>query len=63
MERKSKKSLADYYKEDLTSDPYKEVSLADMAEAEDPEAMNEAVKEQKKTRGYFDRLKSKLEKK
>lgn len=63
MERKSKKSIKDLYKEDLTSNPYKEVSLSDMAEAEDPEAMGEAVKEQKKTRGYFDRLKSKLEKK
>ena len=63
MQSKSKKTLKDYYEEDLTSDPYKEVSLADMAESEDPEAMNEAVKQQKKARGYFDRLKSKLERK
>jgi hypothetical protein len=63
MERKSKKSLEDLYKDELTSDPYKEVSLADMADAEDPEAMSRAVGEQKKVRGYFDRLKSKLDRK
>jgi hypothetical protein len=63
VERKSKKSLKDFYEEDLASNPYKEVSLADMAESEDPEAMNQAVKQQKKARGYFDRLKSKLENK
>ena len=63
MERKSKKSLEDLYKQDLTSDPYRDVTLSDMADAEDPEAMNKAVGEQKKVRGYFDRLKSKLDRK
>jgi len=63
MERKSKKSLEDYYTEDLLQDPYKEVDMADIGSAEDPEAMRQAVDKQKKTRGYFDRLKSKLDRK
>lgn len=61
MEKKSKKSLEDYYTEDLLEDPYKEVSLSDMGESEDPMALQEAVKKQKKKRAYFDRLKSKLD--
>ena len=60
---KSKKPLKDLYKEKLINDPYKEVSLSDIGESEDPEAMAEAVKEQKKTRRYFDRLKNKVENK
>jgi SAM-dependent MidA family methyltransferase len=62
MEKRSKKTLEDYYTEDLLKDPYKEVNLQDIAESQDPEAMQEAVKKQKKQRGYFDRLKAKLEK-
>jgi hypothetical protein len=62
VEKKSKKSLEDYYTEDLLEDPYKEVSLSDMGESEDPMALQEAVKKQKKKRAYFDRLKSKLDK-
>lgn len=62
MEKRSKKTLEDYYTEDLLKDPYKEVTLQDISESQDPEAMQEAVKKQKKQRGYFDRLKSKLEK-
>ena len=61
MEKKSKKSLEDYYTEDLLEDPYKEVSLSDIGESEDPMALQEAVKKQKKKRAYFDRLKSKLD--
>jgi hypothetical protein len=61
VEKKSKKSLEDYYTEDLLEDPYKEVSLSDMGESEDPMALQEAVKKQKKKRAYFDRLKSKLD--
>jgi hypothetical protein len=61
MKQKSNKSLKELYADDLVSDPYREVSLADMAESEDPEAMQKAVVEQKKQRSYFDRLKSKLE--
>ena len=62
MEKRSKKTLEDYYTEDLLKDPYKEVTLQDVSESQDPEAMQEAVKKQKKQRGYFDRLKAKLEK-
>jgi SAM-dependent MidA family methyltransferase len=62
VEKRSKKTLEDYYTEDLLKDPYKEVTLQDISESQDPEAMQEAVKKQKKQRGYFDRLKSKLEK-
>lgn len=61
MQKKSKKTLEDYYTEDLLKDPYKEISLADMAEAQDPEAMSKAVKKQKKQKAYFERLKSKLD--
>ena len=63
MERKSKKTLEDYYTEDLLQDPYKEVDMSDIGSAEEPEAMRRAVDKQKKTRGYFDRLKSKLDRK
>jgi hypothetical protein len=63
VERKSKKSLEDYYTEDLLQDPYKEVGMADIGSAEEPEAMRRAVEKQKKSRGYFERLKSKLDKK
>ena len=62
MERKSKKTLEDYYTEDLQQDPYKEVSLSDISEAQDPEAMGRAVQKQKKQKTYFERLKSKLDK-
>jgi len=62
VERKSKKTLEDYYTEDLQQDPYKEVSLSDISEAQDPEAMGRAVQKQKKQKTYFERLKSKLDK-
>ncbi len=62
MEKRSKKTLEDYYTEDLLKDPYKEVNLEDMAMAEDPEAMTRAVGKQKKQKAYFERLKSKLDK-
>lgn len=61
MEKKSKKTLEDYYTEDLLKDPYKEVSLSDIGESQDPEAMANAVKKQKKQKAYFERLKSKLD--
>lgn len=61
MEKRSKKTLEELYTEELLEDPYKEVNLEDLASSEDPEAMERAVKKQKKSRGYFDRLKSKLE--
>ena len=61
MEKKSKKTLEDYYTEDLLQDPYKEVNLADISEAQDPEAMSRAVQKQKKQKAYFERLKSKLD--
>jgi hypothetical protein len=61
MEKRSKKTLKDYYEEDLLADPYKDVSLSDIGTAEDPEAMQEAVKKQKKQKAYFERLKSKLD--
>lgn len=61
MERKSKKTLEDYYTEDLMKDPYKDVTLSDIGESQDPEAMQEAVKKQRKQRAYFERLKSKLD--
>ena len=61
MQKKSKKTLEDYYTEDLEKDPYKEVSLSDIGSAEDPEAMRKAVQKQKKKKAYFDRLKSKLD--
>ena len=61
MQRKSKKELEDYYTEDLMKDPYKDVSLSDISEAEDPEAMRRAVQKQKKQKSYFERLKSKLD--
>lgn len=61
MEKKSKKTLEDYYTEDLLKDPYKEVSLSDIGESQDPEAMANAVKTQKKQKAYFERLKSKLD--
>ena len=62
MEKKSKKTLEDYYTEDLLKDPYKEVSLSDMGESQDPEAMGRAVQKQRKQKAYFERLKSKLDK-
>ena len=62
MEKRSKKTLEDYYTEDLQQDPYKEVSLSDISEAQDPEAMGRAVQKQKKQKTYFERLKSKLDK-
>jgi hypothetical protein len=61
MEKKSKKTLEDYYTEDLLKDPYKEVSLSDIGESQDPEAMDRAVQKQKKQKAYFERLKSKLD--
>lgn len=61
MERRSKKTLEDYYTEDILQDPYKEVNLADISEAQDPEAMARAVQKQKKQKAYFERLKSKLD--
>ena len=42
-------------------DPYKEVSLADIGESEDPEAKYQAVKKQKQQKAYFERLKQKLD--
>jgi hypothetical protein len=63
MVKKSKKDMEDYYTEDLLKDPYKEVSIADMADAEDVMGMQEAVKKQKKQKSYFDRLKNKLDRK
>lgn len=62
MEKKSKKTLEDYYTEDLLKDPYKEVGLSDIGESQDPEAMSRAVQKQKKQKAYFERLKSKLDK-
>lgn len=62
MEKRSKKTLEDYYIEDLLKDPYKDVSLSEMAESQDPEAMARAIKQQKKQRAYFERLKQKLDK-
>jgi hypothetical protein len=62
VERKSKKTLEDYYTEDLLKDPYRDVSLSDIGEAEDPEAMAKAAEQQKKQRSYFERLRSKLDK-
>jgi hypothetical protein len=62
VEKRSKKTLEDYYTEDLLQDPYKEVNLADISEAQDPEAMGRAVQKQKKQKAYFERLKSKLDK-
>jgi hypothetical protein len=62
MEKRSKKTLEDYYTEDLLKDPYKEVSLSDIGESQDPEAMANAVQKQKKQKAYFERLKSKLDK-
>ena len=59
--RKSSKSLEDLYAEELMQDPYKEVSLSDIGESSDPEAMREALKKQKKQKSYFERLKSKLD--
>jgi hypothetical protein len=61
MEKKSKKTLEDYYTEDLLKDPYKEVSLSDIGMSQDPEAMDRAVQKQKKQKAYFERLKSKLD--
>lgn len=63
MVKKSKKDMEDYYTEDLLKDPYKEVTIADMADAEDVMGMQEAVKKQKKQKSYFDRLKNKLDRK
>lgn len=60
MEKRSKKTLEDYYTEELLKDPYRDVSLSEMAESQDPEAMERAVKQQKKQKAYFERLKSKL---
>lgn len=62
MEKRSKKTLEDYYTEELLKDPYRDVSLSEMAESQDPEAMEHAVKQQKKQKAYFERLKSKLNK-
>jgi hypothetical protein len=62
VEKKSKKNLEDYYTEDLLQNPYKETTISDMAEAQDPEAMSRAVQKQKKQKSYFERLKSKLDK-
>lgn len=62
MEKRSKKTLEDYYTEDLLKDPYKEVSLSDIGESQDPEAMANAVQKQKKQKAYFERLKQKLDK-
>jgi len=61
VEKRSKKTLEDYYTEDLLEDPYKEVTLSDIGSAQDPEAMGRAVRQQKKQRAYFERLKSKLD--
>jgi hypothetical protein len=61
VEKRSKKSLEDYYTEDLLQDPYKNVTLSDIGESQDPEAMTKAVEKQKKQRSYFERLKSKLD--
>lgn len=61
MEKKSKKTLEDYYTENLEKDPYKDISLSDIGTAEDPEAMGRAVQKQKKQKAYFERLKSKLD--
>jgi hypothetical protein len=60
MEKKSKKTLEDYYTEDLVTDPYKDVTLSDIGSAKDPQAMVRAVKKQRKQKAYFERLKSKL---
>ncbi len=62
MEKKSKKTLEDYYTNELLQDPYKETTISDMTEAQDPEAMSRAVQKQKKQKSYFERLKSKLDK-
>lgn len=59
--RKSNKSLEDLYTEELMQDPYKEVSLSDIGESSDPEAMGKAVSKQRKQKSYFDRLKQKLD--
>jgi len=61
VQRKSKKTPQELYEEELMQDPYREVSLSDIGEASDPEAMFQAVKKQKKQKGYFERLKSKLD--
>jgi hypothetical protein len=62
VEKRSKKTLEDYYTEDLLQDPYKEVTLEDIASSQDPEAMGRAVSKQKKQKSYFERLKQKLDK-
>jgi hypothetical protein len=61
VEKKSKKTLDDYYNADLQGDLYRDMSMSDIGESEDPEAMRRAVEKQKKSRGYFERLKSKLD--
>jgi hypothetical protein len=59
--RKSNKSLEELYTEELMQDPYKEVSLSDIGESSDPEAMTRAVSKQRKQKAYFERLKKKLD--
>lgn len=61
--KSSNKTIKELYEDELTSDPYKEVDLSDIGSAVDPNAMQEAVKKQKKVRGNWDRLKEKLERK
>lgn len=61
MEKRSKKTLEDYYTEDLEKDPYRDVDLSEIGSAQDPEALGRAVQKQKKQRAYFERLKSKLD--
>jgi len=63
VEKRSKKTLEDYYTEELMEDPYRDVTLSDIGSAADPEAMQRAVKKQRKQRAYFERLKSKLDRK
>jgi hypothetical protein len=59
--RKSNKSLEELYTEELMQDPYKDVTLSDIGEAADSEAMGRAVSKQRKQKAYFERLKQKLD--
>lgn len=61
VQRKSNKTLQELYEKELMEDPYKDVSLADIGESEDPEAKYQAVKKQKQQKAYFERLKQKLD--
>lgn len=61
MQKKtSNKSLEDFYKEEWTQEPYKDMTLEDIYSSEEPDSMWKAKQEQAKVRSYYDRLKQKL---